>query len=330
MSDPAGGASEAMTGAARVLVSAEVETFLGHVVVPDDIEVRIMAPDEEVPSGDFAGILPLLTRPIGPAQLDRLPALRVVANMAVGYDNVDVEAARERGVRVTNTPDVLTGATAELAWALILAGARRLGEGERLVRTGEWAGWEPTQLMGMGLEGKTLGIVGAGRIGREVGRRAGVFGMRVAYWGRARRDEWEREVGAEWVPELEGLAAVSDVLSIHVASTRRTRRLVDGTILDAMKDGALLVNTARGDVVDEPALIDRLERGRLRAALDVYAGEPEVPERLRRLPNAVLLPHLGSATRETRQAMFDLAWENLVRCVRGEPPLTPVEEDRAH
>lgn len=309
----------------RVLVAAEVESFLRSVAVPDDVEVRILPPDQEVPAGDYAGILPVLTRVIGPEQLDRLPSLRVVANMAVGYDNVDVAAARERGVRVTNTPDVLTAATAELTWALILAVARRLGEGERLVRAGRWEGWQPTQLMGMGLDGRTLGIVGAGRIGREVGRRAGAFGMRVAYWGRTRREEWEREVSAEWIPDLGDLAASSDVLSIHLASGPRTRRLIDGVVLDRLGDGSIVVNTARGDVVDEPALIERLESGRLRAGLDVYAGEPVVPELLRRLPNVVLLPHLGSATRQTRQAMFDLAWDNLVRCVRGEDPVTPVD-----
>lgn len=309
----------------HVLVSAEVEAFLRHVTIPPDIAVEILHAGEEVPSGDHLGILSVLTRVIGPEQMDRLPDLRVVANMAVGYDNIDVAAARARGVRVTNTPDVLTGATAELAWALILAVARRVGEGERLVRAGEWRGWEPTQLLGTGLDGKTLGIVGAGRIGREVGRRAGAFGMRVAYWGRTRREEWEREVDARWVGELGELAAASDVLSIHVASTASTRRIVDGGILDRMKEGAILVNTARGDVVDEPALIQRLETGRLRAGLDVYAAEPTVPERLRRLPNVVVLPHLGSATRETRQAMFDLAWENLLRCVRGQEPLTAVD-----
>jgi glyoxylate reductase len=271
------------------------------------------------------GILPVLTRAIGRQQLDRLPALRVVANMAVGYDNVDVTAARERGVEVTNTPDVLTGATAELTWALILATARRVGEGERLVRAGEWEGWEPTQLLGMGLAGKTLGIAGAGRIGREVGRRARAFGMDVAYWGRTARPEWERETGARPKADLEELAAVADILSLHLASTPHTRRIVDGAVLDRMKENAVLVNTSRGDVVDEAALIERLESGRLRAGLDVYAAEPKIPERLRRLPNVVLLPHLGSATRETRQAMFDLAWQNLVRCVRGEPPLTPVD-----
>jgi glyoxylate reductase len=309
----------------RVLVAGEAAAFLEDVEVPPDVEVDILAAGAPVPEGDYAGILPVLTRRIGASELDRLPALRVVANMAVGYDNVDVAAARARGVRVTNTPDVLTGATAELTWALILATARRVGEGERRVREGTWTGWEPTQLLGTALDGKVLGIVGAGRIGREVGRRAGAFGMGVAYWGRSRSRDWERETGAEWIPSLPALAAHADVLSIHLASNAGTRDLVDGALLDRMKPGAMLVNTARGDVIDEAALVARLERGRIRAGLDVYAHEPEVPARLRALDNVVLLPHLGSATRETRQAMFDLAWDNLLRCVRGDAPLTPVE-----
>lgn len=308
----------------RVLVSAEVEAFLANVDVPPDLEVELLAPDDDVPAGEFAGILPLLTRTIGPAELDRLTGLRVVANMAVGYDNVDLDAARERGVRVTNTPDVLTGATAELTWALILAVARRVGEGERLVRAGAWEGWAPTQLLGTGLDGKTLGIVGAGRIGREVGRRAGAFGMDVAYWNRSARDAWAAEVGARRVAAVTELAGACDVLSVTVASTPETRHLVDADVLSAMREGAILVNTARGDVVDEAALIEALEAGRIRAGLDVYEREPAVPARLRSLDNVVLLPHLGSGTRETRQAMFDLAWENLVRCVRGGDPVTPV------
>jgi glyoxylate reductase len=306
-------------------VADEAAAFLENVDVPDDVDVEILAAGDEIPRGDHAGILPVLTRRIGARELDGLPSLRVVANMAVGYDNVDVAAARERGIRVTNTPDVLTGATAELTWALILAVARRVGEGERLVRAGGWTGWEPTQLLGTGLDGTVLGIVGAGRIGREVGRRAGAFGMGVAYWGRTRRPEWERGTGAEWVPSLHDLAAHADVLSIHVASTAGTRSLVDGPLLDRMKEGAILINTSRGDVVDEAALVERLAAGRIRAGLDVYAGEPVVPERLRALENVVLLPHLGSATRRTRQAMFDLAWSNMLRCVRGDDPLTPVE-----
>ena len=309
----------------RVLVSAETTELFARAAVPDGIAVDLLDPSDPLPAGGpHAGVLSLLTRRIGGAEMDRLPGLRVIANMAVGHDNVDLAAARERGIRVTNTPDVLTDATAELTWALILAVARRVGEGERLVRAGAWTGWTPTQLMGTGLGGKTLGILGAGRIGREVGRRAGAFGMRVACWGRTRRPEWEAECGARWVEDPLALAAEADVVSVHLASTAETRGLVGAAFLDRMKPGAILVNTARGDVVDEGALVERLVAGRLRAGLDVYAREPAVPGALRGLENVVLLPHLGSATRETRQAMFDLAWENLVRVVTGEPPVTPV------
>lgn len=308
----------------RVLVSAEVEAFLRNVEVPDDVDVELLDPDDDVPSGTYAGILPLLTRRIGPAELDRLDGLRVVANMAVGYDNVDLEAARERGVRVTNTPDVLTDATAELTWALILAVARRIGEGERVVRAGEWEGWSPAGFLGTQLTGKLLGIVGAGRIGREIGRRAGAFGMDVAYWNRTPHDRWADEIGAWRVETVGALAADADVLSVSVASTPETHHLIDAGVLARLRDGAILVNTARGEIVDEAALITELESGRIRAGLDVYEEEPVVPDRLRALDNVVLLPHMGSGTEQTRQAMFDLAWENLVRCVRGDEPSTPV------
>lgn len=309
----------------RVLVSAELESFLVHATVPGDITVDLLDPADPIPEGGpHAGILPLLTRRIGAAEMDRLPELRVIANMAVGHDNIDLEAARARGIRVTNTPDVLTEATAELTWALILATARRVGEGERLVRARRWTGWSPTQLLGTGLGGRTLGLLGAGRIGREVGRRAGAFGMRVAYWGRSRRLEFEAECGARWVPDAAALASAADVLSIHLASTAGTRGMVDGALLDRLRPGAILVNTARGDIVDEAALVERLRAGRLRAGLDVYAREPAVPEGVLGLDNVVVLPHLGSATEEARQGMFDLAWENLVRVVTGGEPVTAV------
>lgn len=308
----------------RVLVSAEVEDFLRNVQVPDDMQVELLAPDDDVPAGDYAAILPLLTRRIGPAEMDRMAGLRVVANMAVGYDNVELDAARERGVRVTNTPDVLTGATAELTWALILAVARRVGEGERMVRAGRWEGWGPTQLLGMELAGRTLGIVGAGRIGREVGRRAGAFGLHVAYWNRTPREDWAGEVGARRVESVGELAAAADVLSVNVASAPDTHHLIDAGVLARLRDGAMVVNTARGEIVDEAALVRELVSGRIRAGLDVYEDEPAVPEALLGLDNVVLLPHVGSGTQQTRQAMFDLAWENLVRCVRGEDPVTPV------
>ena len=305
---------------ARILVSAELEPFLAETEVPADVTVELLPRDADIPAGDFAGLIPLLTRRIGPEELDRLEGLRVVANFAVGYDNVDLAAARERGVAVTNTPDVLTEATAELTWALILAVARRVGEGERLLRSGGWTGWEPTQLLGTALGGRTLGIVGAGRIGREVGRRAGAFGMRVAYWGRTRREAWERGLDARWVPDLGDLAAASDVLTLHIASTAETRRLIDGRVLDRMPDGAILINTARGDVVDETALVERLAGGRIRAGLDVYAGEPAVPDALRDLDNVVALPHLGSATWHARRGMWRRAWENCLCGARGQEP----------
>jgi glyoxylate reductase len=256
--------------------------------------------------------------------MDRLSQLRVIANYGVGHDNIDLAAARARGIAVSNTPGALTMATAELTWALILAAARRLPEGERLVRSGKWAGWHPTQLLGMGLDGRVLGIVGAGRIGTEVGRRAPAFDMGLVYWSRGRNRTLERGAGARRV-SLDELLAAADVVSLHVALTPETTHLIDDAAFASMKPGAILVNTARGPVVDEAALIDALSAGRLRcAALDVYEDEPEVPERLRALPNVVLLPHLGSATERARRGMWDLAWENLLRGVRFEELRNPV------
>jgi glyoxylate reductase len=251
-----------------VLVAEALGPFLARAGVPADIAVTTVPEDDEFPGGDFAGVVAHVARRFGIAELERLPRLRVIANFGVGYDNIDVAAAAARGVAVANTPGVLTDATAELTWALILAAARRLGEGERLVRAGRWQGWTPTQLLGTGLRGRLLGIV-------------------------ALRPE--------------------------------TRRLIDAGALATMKPGSILVNTARGAVIDEDALADALARGRpAAAALDVYAHEPAVPPALRALENVLLLPHLGSATVEARQAMWDLAWVNLLRGVRGEPLVTPV------
>ncbi|MEJ2217458.1 MAG: D-glycerate dehydrogenase [Gemmatimonadota bacterium] len=309
---------------ARVLVDAQLDPFLRETQVPDGLEVELLPSDAATPSGDYAGLLPLLTRTVGAAELDGLPELRVVANYAVGYDNIDLEAARARDVAVSNTPGVLTVATAELTWTLILAASRRVQEGGALARSGSWSGWGPTQLLGTELQGKVLGLIGAGRIGREVGLRAPAFGMRVLCWDRAFDPDWLAQVGARAV-ELDTLLGESDVVSVHVPLTPETEHLLDAAALARMKAGSVLVNTARGPIVDEAALIDALERGHLRAAgLDVYENEPEIPERLRRLDNVVLLPHLGSATEEARRGMWRLAWENLLRGLRGEPLLTPV------
>jgi glyoxylate reductase len=308
----------------RALVAEELEPFLRRTELPAGLDVLLLPRAEPVPFTRCDGLLPLITRTIGGPDMDRLGGLRVVANYGAGYDNIDVAAARTRGIAVSNTPDVLTGATAELTWALILATVRRLPEAEALARSGDWQGWEPLQLLGVGLSGKRLGIVGAGRIGREVGRRAAAFGMTVVYWSRHAHAAWEAEIDARRL-ELDELLASSDVVSIHVALTPQTTRLIDGAALRRMKPTAVLVNTARGDVMDETALVAALRDGGLRAAgLDVYAEEPHIGAELRALRNVVLLPHVASATEEARRAMWELAWDNLLRGLRGERLRTSV------
>jgi glyoxylate reductase len=253
-----------------------------------------------------------------------LPKLKIVANCAAGYDNVDVVAAEMRRVAVTNTPDVLTDATADLTWALILACARRLPEGLALTRDGRWTGWHPEQLLGVELRGRVLGILGAGRIGQAVARRALGFGMRVQYRARAPKPDFERETGAVAV-ELEALLRGSDVLSLHAPSTPETRGIIDAGALARMPRGAILINTARGDLVREDALAEALEGGHLGAAgLDVYQHEPDIAPRLRAAPRTVLLPHLGSATVTTRRRMAEIAVANVQAVLAGLSPLTPV------
>ncbi len=253
------------------------------------------------------------------------PGLRIVANVAVGVDNVDVEACRARGVVATNTPGVLTDATADLALALILMSTRRLGEAERLVRRGERWSWSMTFHLGRGVQGKTLGIVGLGQIGTATARRGRAIGMEIAYTARRRvPPELEQELGARYT-SLEELLRVSDVVSLHCPLTPETHHLIDGPALRSMKPSAFLVNTTRGPVVDEGALVQALRDGTIAGAgLDVYEHEPEVHAGLLDLEQAVLLPHLGSATVETREAMALLAAENVAAVLRGAPPPTPV------
>ena len=253
------------------------------------------------------------------------PQLRCVANVAVGYDNVDLEAAVRRGVTVTNTPGVLDDATADLTLALILAATRRLAEGDRLVRSGSGWSWGMHFMLGSGLQGKRLGIVGFGGIGRKVAERARAFGMEIAYHSRNRAPaEVEAALAAERQP-LERLLANSDVVSLHVPLTPETRHLIGAVELAAMKPGAVLVNAARGPVVDERALAAALANGEIAAAgLDVYEREPHVEPALLELDNVVLTPHLGSATVETRTAMAELAARNAISVLSGQGPLTPV------
>ena len=275
--------------------------------------------------GEAVALLCLLTDTVDAALLESAPRLRIVANAVVGFNHVDVAACRARGIVVTNTPDVLTGATAELTWALLLAAVRRLPQAERSLRAGEFHGWGFWDYLGDGLEGRTLGIYGMGRIGQAVARRARAFGMHVVYHSRTPlAAEEERELEAEHV-SFDELLARGDVLSLHAPLTPETRHVFDRNALARMRPGSVLVNTARGPLVDEAALVDALRDGPLAAAgLDVYEHEPAVHPGLLELPNVVLLPHIGSATRGTRTAMAMLAARNVHAVLSGKPPLTPI------
>ena len=245
-----------------------------------------------------------------------VPTLRVISNIAVGYDNIDVTAARELGIVVTNTPDVLTEATAELTWALVLDVTRRISEGDRLVRRGGWKTWAFDFMLGTGLRGKTLGVVGYGRIGRAVAARARAAGMQIVYA--------DPVSGGESIT-LDRLLAMSDVVTLHCPLTPETRHLIDQAAFARMKRSAYFINTSRGPVVDEAALAWALKNRIISgAALDVYEEEPKVHPELMALENVVLVPHLGSATTETRTAMADLAVRNAVAVLSGQPPITPV------
>ena len=265
--------------------------------------------------GEADAAITLLSDPITRNVLQANPNLRIVSNFAVGYNNIDIEAARELGVTVTNTPGVLTEATADLTLALILAVTRRIVEGDDEVRTQRRCEWEPLKLLGASLQGKRLGIIGMGRIGSAVATRARAFGMDVV--GVSRR-------AADGGPHasLDDLLATSDIVSVHAPLTKETHHLLDAAAFAKMKRGSYVVNTARGPLVDEHALCDALESGHLRgAALDVYEFEPEVNPRLLRMANVVLAPHIGSATEEARNAMARIAATNVLLFLRGAEPL---------
>jgi glyoxylate reductase len=252
------------------------------------------------------------------------PRLRVVANLAVGYDNVDLEAARAAGVIVTNTPDVLTNATAELALALTLAAARLIGEAERDLRAGEWRGWDPTAYRGLELSGATVGIVGLGRIGARYAELLSGFEGTLLYASRSRREELEARLDLERV-ELAELLRRADIVSLHAPATPETRRLIDAAALAEMKPTAVLVNTARGSLLDLRAVAAALREGRLGAAgIDVYDAEPQVPVEILRAPRAVLTPHIGSATVAARDAMSRTVAENVIAALDGREPANRV------
>jgi glyoxylate reductase len=284
-----------------------------HVEVP--IEWRGIA---ELDLTDADALVCLLLDRIDSSVIERAPKLRVIANCAVGYDNVDIAAATRAGIAVTNTPDVLTEATAELAFALMLAAARRIPEAERLVRSGAWPGWRLDQLLGIQLAGKTLGVIGLGRIGAAVVRRAEAFGMRAIWADHAAKDS----------VSIDEVFATADVVSLHCPLTPETRHLVNAERLAQMKPTAILVNTARGGCVDEAALIEALHAGRIfAAALDVFENEPKIDRRFYDCPRLVLAPHIGSATTEARTQMAQLCADAVIDVLAGRRPPNLVNRD---
>ena len=294
---------------ASLEAACDVDYNDGYALSPEELKARLRDKD---------GILSVFTDALTAEVIDAAKKLKVIANIAVGYNNIDIAAARARGIVVTNTPDVLTGATADMTWALIMDITRRVSEGDRLIRRGGWKRWSLDFMLGMELRGRQLGIIGYGRIGKAVAARAAAFGMRVAY------SDVQGTAGSDAIA-IDRLLASSDVVSIHCPLVPETRHLINQASLARMKRSAYLVNTSRGPVVDEAALAWALKNRIISgAALDVYEDEPAVHPDLLELENVVLSPHLGSATTDTRTAMADLAVRNAIAVLSGQPPITPV------
>jgi len=316
-----------MEAAMRVIVTArlpkEALSLISH-------HHQVETYDDDVPMdrgkllaglADKEGLLCTITDRIDEEALEHAPSLRVIANNGVGFDHIDIDAATRRGIPVTNTPGVLTDATADLTFALILATSRRVVEGDRHTREGKFRYFAPLQFLGQDVSGKTLGIVGFGRIGKAVARRAAGFNMRVIYFKRSRLEpSVEKELNVVFTP-FERLLREADFVTLHVPLTPETRHLIGKRELGIMKPSACLINTARGPVVDEKALVEALGNGIIHAAgLDVYENEPELSPGLVDLDNVILLPHMGSATIETRTRMAFMAAENLLAGLKGDPP----------
>ncbi len=268
---------------------------------------------------EYNGIIILLSHKITKNVIDKGKNLKIISNYAVGYDNIDFEYALKKGIYVTNTPDVLTEATANLTWGLILATTRRIVESDKFAREGKFEGWKPDLFLGVDLEGKTLGILGLGRIGMAVGKKASAFGMKVIYY-----DIKKRGRNFEFF-ELEEILKHSDILSIHLPLTKDTYHLLNKENFKLIKKGAYIINTARGEIIDENCLIEALEEKRISGVgLDVYEGEPKINKKLFKFKNVVLTPHIGSATIETRTKMADLAILNVLNVLEGKEPLTKI------
>ena len=305
-----------------------IDFLAGHGRVSINPHDRALSPEELVAlGGECDGWLTMLTDLISPAVLEKCPNLRGISNYAVGFNNIDIKECTSRRIGVSNTPDVLTDATAELAWALILACSRRVVEADAYVRRGEWKGWEPLQFQGQAVTGKTLGIVGAGRIGARVAEMSRGFDMRVIYSGRRTNKPLEDSVGAQR-HELDHLLKQADVISLHLPLVPETRHLLSAPRFAILKPTAIVINTGRGSLIDEADLLAALREKRIAAAgLDVFEHEPKITTGLNELANVVILPHIGSATVETRCQMAIMAVENLLAMTQGKLPAHPVNPE---
>lgn len=315
----------------KVVATARLPAIAAEILAPYDYHEYEWAPDQSRERliemiGSSEAVIAVLGNRFDDAIFERCPSLKIVSNFAVGFDNVDLDAATRRGIWITNTPGVLTDATADLAMTLLLAVTRRVVEGHRMMQKDRYVGWHPLDHLGFGLQGKTFGIVGMGRIGRATAQRAAAFGMRVIFSSRVMREP----EGSFICVGLDQLLAESHVVSIHCPLNSETRQLFDSERLRAMKRGAYLINTARGAIVDESALAEALESGHLGGAgLDVFENEPHAHPDLRERDDVVLLPHIGSATVETRGEMARLAARNVVAVFNGERPPHPVNDPTA-
>ena len=269
-------------------------------------------------------LISLLTEKVDTEVIDNMPNCKIIANYAVGYNNIDIEYAKKKKIIVTNTPDVLTESTADLTMALVLACARRLNEGEKLVRSGKFKGWKPLLLLGVELKNKTFGILGAGRIGSAVAKRAKSFGTNIIYTDNSKNLKLEREMGAKKV-SLTDLLKNSDILSLHLPLNEKTFHYLNEDRLNQLKKNSILINTTRGEIIDEKALIKILKKKKFMAVgLDVFENEPDLNPELLKFPNVLVLPHLGSATKEARDGMAQLAVKNVINVLKGKPAITPV------
>lgn len=311
----------------RALPPIAVSLLEKHFDVTVNEEDKMLTKEELIEAiKDVDAVLCLLNDVIDAEVMDKAKNVRIFANYAVGYNNIDVAEATKRGIVITNTPDVLTDATADLAWGLLFAVARRIVESDKFTREGKFTKWAAKLFLGQDIVGKTLGIIGAGRIGKAFAKRSTGFDMKILYYNRRRDEGFEREFGATWV-DKDTLLKESDYISIHTPLTEETYHLIGERELDLMKETAILINTSRGPVIDEKALVKALKAKQIwGAGLDVYENEPELEEGLKELDNVVLAPHIGSATIKTRDEMGRIAAENIIAVLSGKKPITPVNK----